>query len=43
MIKEIKEEFKFIKENPVVILILLTVSGILPAICCGILFRIFGL
>lgn len=42
MIKELKEEIKFIKENPVVILILLTVTGILPAFCCGILFKIFG-
>lgn len=43
MIKEIKEEIKFVKENPVVILILLIVTGILPAICCGILFKIFGI
>lgn len=43
MIKEIKEEIKFIKENPALILILLTITGILPAFGCGILFKIFGL
>ena len=43
MIKELREEIKFVKENPVAILLLLTVTGILPAIFCGILFKIFGI
>ncbi len=42
-IKEIFDEVKYIKENPVLILMLLIITGILPAICCGILYKIFGL
>ena len=42
MIKELMEEIKFIVENLAVILILLTVTGILPSLACGILFKIFG-
>ncbi len=41
--KELKQEFLLITENPELILLLLTIIGILPAICCGILFKIFGL
>ena len=43
MIKELKEEIKFIIENPKVILVLLTISGILPALVCGMLFKMLGM
>lgn len=43
MIKEIKEEIKFLINNPVLILILLTITGILPSFIAGILFKILGL
>lgn len=42
MFKEIKEEIRFIKENPIVILLLLTVTGILPSLSIGIIYKILG-
>lgn len=41
--KELEEEINFIKENSTAALVLLTISGILPSLACGILFKIFGL
>ena len=43
MIKEIIQEFKFLYENPIAILILLTITGIIPSLICGLLINIFGL
>lgn len=44
MIKELKEEIKFIIENPVICLIGLgTMTGILPSILMAILYKIFGI
>lgn len=41
-VKEIAEEINFIKQNPKCILLLGTITGIIPSIACGILFKIFG-
>ena len=39
--KEIKEELRFIKENPVLTLFVVgTFTGILPSFACGILYKI---
>ena len=43
MIKELKEEIKFIIENPMMILVLLTITGILPSLVCGILSKFLGI
>lgn len=42
-IKEITEEISFIKENPRGILLIITITGILPSLCIGILYKILGL
>lgn len=44
MIKELKEEIKFIIENPIVCLIGLgTITGILPALLIGAMTKLFGI
>lgn len=44
MIKEIKEEIKFIIENPILtILIVGTFTGIIPTLLCVGLFNILGI
>lgn len=42
MIKEILEEIKFIKENPVCIFLILTITGILPSTLIGIMSKILS-
>ena len=43
MIREIEEEVKFLIKNPILILILLTVSGLIPSLIVGVIFKILGL
>lgn len=44
MIKELREEIKFIIENPLISLIGLgTITGVLPTILIIILYKIFGI
>ena len=42
IVKEIIKEVKFLIKNPICIVILFTLTGIIPAIICGILFKILG-
>lgn len=42
MIKEIKEEIKFVKENPILTLLVIgTFTGILPSLACSFIEKIF--
>lgn len=41
--EEMVQAFKLLYEYPKLILILLTVTGIIPSLVIGLLFRIFGL
>lgn len=43
MIREIEEEVKFLIKNPILILLLLTVSGLIPSLIVGVIFKILGL
>ncbi len=42
MIKELREEIKFAKENPLLTLVVIgTFTGILPSLACSFIERIF--
>ena len=44
MIKEIREEIRFIVKNPLMSLLVIgTITGILPSLLCGFLGKIFGI
>lgn len=43
MIREFEEEVKFLIKNPILILLLLTVSGLIPSLIVGVIFKILGL
>lgn len=43
MIREIEEEVKFLIKNLILILLLLTVSGLIPSLIVGVIFKILGL
>lgn len=43
MIREIEEEVKFLIKNPILILLLLTVTGLIPSLIAGFMFKILGL
>lgn len=43
MIREIEEEVKFLIKNPILILLLLTVGGLIPSLIVGVIFKILGL
>lgn len=42
IVREIIKEVKFLIKNPLCIVILFTLTGIIPAVICGILFKILG-
>ena len=42
IVREIIKEVKFLIKNPICIVILFTLTGIIPAIICSFLFRILG-
>lgn len=44
MLKELKEEIKFIIENPLLSIVCIgTITGILPSLLIGFLYKIFGI
>jgi hypothetical protein len=44
MLKELKEEIKFMIEHPIITIFGLgTISGILPTLLCALLYKIFGI
>lgn len=44
MIKELKEELTFIKENLLLVIFLIgTITGIFPTVICALVFKILGI